>query len=149
LTKEAGLRRTAEDTAASKLTGAQAVPSYQVLGDTDLRDKDAVKAKLQQQGFQGVLVMRVAKVTEQVTPVGGPYGDFDGYYGWAGGLAYDPAYLETDTIVHVVSNLYSLPEGKMIWSGVSKTFDPSSTASFISDVTTAVAKSIQKERIVL
>lgn len=149
VSKDPGLRRMAEDTVASNLAGAQATPSYRVLGDTDIRDKEAVKAKLNEQGFQGALVMRVAKVSEQVTPVDGPYGTFDGYYGWAGAMAYDPAYLQTDTVVHVVSNLYSLRDGKLIWSGVSKTFDPSSAQSFMTDVSQAVAKSVQKDRLVL
>jgi len=149
LHKDPGLRRMAEDTVASQLTGAQAVPSYQILGETDLRNKDAVKAKLKEQGFQAVLVMRVTKVSEQVTPVDGPYGTFDGYYGWAGTMAYDPAYLQTDTVVHMVSNLYSLQDDKLIWSGVSQTFDPASAQSFMTDVSKAVAKSIQKDRLVL
>jgi len=149
LHRDPGLRRMAEDTMAARLTGARAVPSYQVLGETDLQNKEAVKAKLMEQGFQGALVMRVAKVTEQVTPVGGPYGTFDTYYGWAGPMVYDPAYLQTDTIVHMVSNLYSLQDGKLIWSGVSKTFDPASAQSFMNDVSKAVAKSIQKDRLVL
>jgi len=41
LTKDPGLRRMAEDTAASQMRGAQAVPSYQVLGDADLRNREA------------------------------------------------------------------------------------------------------------
>jgi hypothetical protein len=149
LARDPGLRRMAEDTMASRLRGAQAVPSYRVLGDVDIKDKDAVKAKLQEQGFQGALVMRLGKVTEQVSAVGGPYGSFDGYYGWAATTAYDPVYLQTDTIVHVASNLYSLPDGKLIWSGVSKTFDPASAQSFMTDVSTSVAKSIEKDRLVL
>ena len=95
LTKDAGLRRVAEDAAAAQMAGAQATPSYQVLGDADLKDKDAVKAKLKASGFNGVLVMRLASVNEQVTPVS-TYGDFDGYYGWAGGAVYAPGYMETD-----------------------------------------------------
>ena len=149
LTRDPGLRRMGEDMVASRLTGAQAVPSYRVLGDTDLRNRNAVKAKLSDQGFQGVLVMRVTRVSEQVTAVGGPYGTFDGYYDYAGTVAYDPAYLQTDTVVHVVSNLYSLQDQKLIWSGVSQTFDPASVQSFIDDVSKAVAKSIQKDRLVL
>ena len=113
LAKDPGLRRMAEDTAAANLTGAQAVPSYQVLGDTDLKNRDAVKEKLSSMGFQGVLVMRVASVNEQVTAVDGPYGTFDGYYDWAGAAVYAPGYLETDTVVHVVSNLYSLQDQKV------------------------------------
>jgi hypothetical protein len=147
LAKDPGLRRMAEDTAAQQLAGAQAVPSYQVLGDMDLKDREGVKAKLKEQGFQGVLVMRMAGVTEQVSPA--TYSTFDGYYGWASGAIYDPAYLQTDTVVHVMSNLYSLQDDKMIWSGVSQTFDPASAKSFMTDVSKAVAKSIQKDRLVL
>ncbi|HXJ22842.1 MAG TPA: hypothetical protein VMT03_21670 [Polyangia bacterium] len=147
MTKDAGLRRMAEDAAASQLQGAQAVPSYQALGDTDLKDKELVKTKLKEQGFQGVLVMRVARVTEQVDPVA--YGSFDAYYGWAGDAMYDPGLLQTNTVVHAVSNLYSLIDNKLIWSGTSQTFDPASAHSFMVDVSKAVAKSVQKDRLVL
>jgi hypothetical protein len=146
LAKDPGVRRMAEDTAASQLVGAQAVPSYQVLGDMDLKDRDAVKAKLKEQGFQGVLFMRIAGVTEQVSPAA--YSTFDGYYGVAGPMM-DPGYVQTDTVVHVVSNLYSLQDDKLIWSGVSQTFDPASAKSFMTSVSKAVAKSIQKDRLVL
>ncbi|HVU53106.1 MAG TPA: hypothetical protein VHL80_20625 [Polyangia bacterium] len=147
LAKDPGLRRMAEDTAASQLVGAQAVPSYQVLGDTDLKDRDAVKAKLKDQGFQGVLFMRLAGVTERISPM--QYGSFDGYYDYAAPALYDPAFVQTDTVVHVVSSLYSLQDDKLIWSGVSQTFDPASARSFMTDVSKAVAKSIQKDRLVL
>jgi hypothetical protein len=147
MTKDEGLRRMAEDAAAAQLQGAQAVPSYRVLGDTDLKDRAAVKAKLMEQGFQGVLMMRMAGVTEQVNPVA--YGTFDGYYGWAAGTVYDPAYLQTETVVHVISSLYSLQDDKLIWSGTSQTFDPASAKSFMTSVSKAVAKSIEKDRLVL
>src|SRR5436190_12010965 len=44
LTKDPGLRRQAEDTAVSQLQqkGGQAFPSYQLLGETDLKDREAV-----------------------------------------------------------------------------------------------------------
>lgn len=148
MTKDPGLRRMAEDSAAAQLAGAQATPSYQVLGDADLKDREGVKAKLKEAGYNGVLVMRLAGVSEQVTAVG-PYDTFDGYYDWAGGAVYAPGYLETDTVVRVISNLYSLQDNKLVWSGTSKTFDPTSASQFMGDVSKAVAKSLQKERIVL
>jgi hypothetical protein len=149
LVKDPGLRRMAEDSAAANLAGAQAVPSYQVLGNTDLRDRDAVKKVLAFQGFQGVLVMRLASINERVTPVPAPYATLDSYYAWAGTAVYAPGYLETDTVVHVISNLYSLQDQKLIWSGVSQTLDPASAKSFMNDVSKAVAKSLQKDRVVL
>jgi hypothetical protein len=149
ITKDAGLRRIAEDTTAANLAGAQAIPSYKILGDTDLKDLDAVKSKLRAAGINGVLTMRMTGVSEQVTDVGGPYGTFDGYWGYAAGAAYGPGYLDSETVVHMVSNLYSLEQNKLLWSGVSKTFDPSSAQDFMTDVSKAVAKSLEKERVVL
>ena len=139
----------AEDTTAANLKGAQAVASYQLLGDADLKDREAVKAKLKAAGISGVLVMRMTGVTEQVTPAAGPYGTFDGYYDYAAAGFYDPMYLQTDTVVHMVSNLYDLNHNKLIWSGVSQTFDPASAKSFMNDVSKSVAKSLKKERLVL
>src|SRR5436305_10911924 len=81
LSRDPGLRRMAEDTTAAQMAGAQATPSYQALGETDLKDRPTVKAKLKAAGFNGVLVMRLAGVTEQVTATG-PYDTFDGYYDW-------------------------------------------------------------------
>jgi hypothetical protein len=149
LHSDARLRQMCEETSASRLTGAQAVPSYRLLSHADLRNREAVKTKLKEQGFQGALIMRVTAVTEQVTAVDGPYGTFDGYYDWAGAAVFDPTYLQADTIVHMVSNLYSLQDEKLIWSGVSETFDPASAQSFMKDVSKAVAKSMQKDRLVL
>ena len=149
LHKDQGLRRMCEDASSSRLTGAQAVPSYQVLSETDLRDRRVVASKLKEQGFQGVLVMRIAGVTQQVSAPDEPYGPFESYYDWAGNAVFDPAVVETDTIVHMVSNLYSLQDGKLIWSGVSETFDPASAQSFMKGVSKAVAKSMQKDRLVL
>jgi hypothetical protein len=139
----------AEDTAAAQMTGAQAIPSYQLLGDADLKDREGVKTKLRAAGVSGVLVMRLAGVTERVTPVGGPYSTFDGYYDYADAAVYAPGYLETDTIVHVVSNLYDLNQNKLIWSGTSQTFNPASAKEFMTDVSKAVAKSLQKDRLVI
>lgn len=151
MAKDPGLRRQAEDSAAAQLQqkGAQATPSYQLTGDTDLKDKEAIKAKLKAAGVDGVLVMRVTRVSEQVNAVDGPYGTFDGYYDYAEGVAFAPGYLETDTIVHVVSNLYDLNKNKLIWSGTSKTFDPASAAQFMTDVSKAVATSLQKDRLII
>jgi hypothetical protein len=150
MTKDEGLRRMAEDAAVSQLQakGAQGIASYQVLGDVDMKDREAVKAKLRAAGADGVLVMRMTGVSQQVSMVGGPYSTFDGYYG-AGMMVYDPGYVQTDTIVHVVSNLYSLDQNKLIWSGTSQTFDPSSATQFMNDVSKSVAQSLQKDRLIL
>jgi hypothetical protein len=149
LSADPGLRRMAEDAAASHITGTVAEPSYRYVPDADVRNQETVKALLLAHGFDGALVMRVAGVTEQIRSIPGPYYTFDGYYAWAGAAVFAPGYLETDTIVHVVSNLYSLPENKLIWSGVSRSFDPISTKAFMNDVSKTVAKSLVQDRVIL
>lgn len=149
MTKDPGLRRMAESAAAQNLVGAQAVPSYQVLGDTDMKDKDAVQQKLKSQGFQAVLLMRLAGVNERVDFAAAPVATFGGYYGMWGDRIYEPGFVQTDTIVHVISTLYSLEDEKLIWSGTSQSFDPASAHSFMNDVSKAVAKSLQKDRVIL
>jgi hypothetical protein len=149
LSSDPGLRRMAEDSAASHITGTVAEPSYRYVPDADVRNQEAVKALLLARGFDGALVMRVAGVTEQIRSFPGPYYTFDAYYAWAGAAVFAPGYLETDTIVHVVSNLFSLRENKLIWSGVSRSFDPGSTKALMNDVSQTVAKSLVKDRIVL
>ena len=149
LTREPGLRRMTEDAAASRLGGAQAVPSYKILGETDLRDREAVTTTLRKQGFQGVLLIRMAAITEQITPAPAPYGSFNSYYGWAAGAVYDPAYLQRVTFVNIVSNLYSLADDNLIWSGVSQTLTPASAKESMTSVSNVFARSIQKDRLVL
>ncbi len=120
-----------------------------MLGDTDMRDKNAVQEKLTSQGFQAVLLMRLAGVNEQVDVAGPAFATFGDYYGAMGPAIYDPGFVQTNTIVHVISTLYSLQDQKLIWSGTSQSFDPASAQSFMNDVSKAVAKSLQKDRVVI
>lgn len=149
LHRDLWLRQMGEETVAARLTGAEAVPSYRILDAADLRNRELVKTRLKAQGFRGALIMRITRVSEQVTEVDGPFCTFDGYYDWADAAVSDPTYLQADTTVRMVSNLYSLQDQKLIWSGVSETFDPASARAFMKDAAKAVAKSIQKDRLVL
>jgi hypothetical protein len=149
LAKDQGLQHVAEDIVAANMTSVQAVPSHRILGDTDVRDREGVKYQLSLQGFQGVLVMRLASVGDRVFAVDGSRGTFDGYYDWAGNVVYDPGYLETETAVHVISNLYSVQSQKLIWSSVSQIFDRASARSSINDVSKAFAKALEKDRLII
>jgi hypothetical protein len=144
LTPDEGIRRMAEDEVAHSIKSAEVVPSYLALGGTDLAATKAVKAKLREGGYQGVLVIRVASVKEQPVVTAGPYMTFDGYYDYAAGTAM----VEMDTTIKVVSNLYSLDGNKLVWSGVSSTFDPSSLRQMVGDVAHAVAKDLEKNHLI-
>jgi hypothetical protein len=147
ISRDETMRRTVEDSMAQKLAaeGVRAVPAYTILGDADIRDGDGTKAKLLAAGYDGMVALRlVGKETKvEVTP---PM--YVGYWGPAWGGAYDPGYLSTETVVRVETSVYALGDGKLVWSGLSKTIDPSSMKSAINDVTKVVATALQKQQVV-
>jgi hypothetical protein len=146
LTREEGLRRMCEDEAVQQIATGTVLQSYVALGDVPLSDRDAVKARLRSQGFDGVLMMRFAGVSEQVNLGPAPVATFDTYYPWAYGMAYTPT---VDTIVRMIANVYSLPLNRLIWSGSSKTFDPSSARTTVEDVSKAVGRELKKNHLLI
>jgi hypothetical protein len=51
----------------------------------------------------------------------------------------------------MATSLYDLrtPDGKLVWSGASKTFDPSSARQVVDEVSHEVAKALQKDHLIL
>ena len=117
MTKEAGLRRMAEDRLASRLPGG--VPSYRVIPDDQLTDLDSVRVHLAAGNFDGVVVMRLVGEETAVTTA---YPGFYGYWGYwntaYGAVAY------TSKLYSVETTLYTMPSGKLVWMGRSETIDP-------------------------
>ncbi len=69
ISKDAGLRRAAEDHLARKM--GNAVPAYTVFPDALLQDKDQAKAWVKQQGFDGAVILRPARAEQETTVVPG------------------------------------------------------------------------------
>jgi hypothetical protein len=144
------LRRNAETTLARELAskGVYAIPGYQLLGDEPVKDKEAVRQKLQAAGIDTAVVMRVVDRRQEVTyvpPAPGPYyGSFSGYYGYGWSAVSDPGYMQTTTIVSVETLLYSVSDDKLLWGGVSDTADPKKLDHVVKDVVEAAAKEMKK-----
>jgi hypothetical protein len=147
ISRDVTVRRAVEDSMAQKLAplGVRAVPAYSILSDDELKDRERAKAKLAAGGYDGVVALRlVGKETKIVaTP-----SNFYGYWGTAWPGAYDPGYLSTETVVRVETNVFSLADDKLVWSGISKTIDPNTIRSTIDDVTKVVAKALEKQQII-
>ena len=62
---------------------------------------------------------------------------------------YSPDYLREDKTVRVETNLYatSTPEGELVWTGLSDSFNPSSAKKAINNVVKVVVKDLEKEGI--
>jgi hypothetical protein len=148
------VRRAAEDTLARELTarGAQGVPSYTLFEGRNHKDKDAVKARMEQAGLDAVVVLRAVGKDKELTYTPGMYstmpmyGSFwGGYYGFGWGAVYDPGYLTTNTIYTVETLVYSLRQDKLIWAGTSETTNPSKVDSFVRELAGKVVDQMTKE----
>jgi hypothetical protein len=141
VSRDGAIRRNAEDEMAREIQGVNATPAYQVLKDEDTKDSAVAQAKLKAAGFDGVVAMRMIgkERTIDAAPVA-PYPGFGVYWGAAWPAAYDPAYLETDTIVRMETNAYSLSSDKLVWSGLSRTFDPQDARQLVDQVAQSAAK---------
>jgi hypothetical protein len=119
------MRRAAEDQLARDLLarGVQATPSYAVLDDAELRNRDAVRSKLLKLGYDGIVTMRIVDRFQELEYMPST---FDGYWGYAYPYFYspgyyDPGYMYTETVVRVETAAYSLRTNQLVWSALTKT----------------------------
>ncbi len=132
-------RRTLEDgfVAALATHGVRATQSYHLLPDQIPSANDA-RAALRKGGFDGALVSTPRGVKEQVTVI--PGGGFYDYWGpmWAGA----PGYVETDQFVKFETTIWDPNTGKMVWSALTQTENPSSGRDFITSLVKKVVPSM-------
>jgi hypothetical protein len=111
-------------------------------------DKEALLADLTRTRADHAVFMRIIDRHQEVSYVPGTswYPGF--YYDpflWHGGVYlgpgvsypwpyYDDGYYRVDTVVSVETLIYSVPDGKLIWSGLSRTLNPSEVDDFVEDL---------------
>jgi hypothetical protein len=154
-----GVRADFED-ALSKLVardGLEAVPGNTILlrpEGTEL-DMNYLKTQIKEFKVDAVIVSRLVKVETKTTYIPGQayvvpypyYRSFYGYYGTLYPVVYSPDYLSEDTIVRVETSVYATktPDGELVWTGISDTFNPRSADKAIDGVSKLLVKELQKE----
>lgn len=143
-------RRTVEDNIV-KLLKTKGYTSYQYLGQNSQLSQEELTAKIKEDSFDGAVVMRLVdkeKETEYVPGTGtypSYYRGFGSYYGSAYGGYNDPGYYKENKIYSVETNLYSLKENKLIWSGVTNTVNPSDLDKMIAQIGKVVTEEMKKQ----
>jgi hypothetical protein len=102
--------------------------------------------------IDAVVVSRLVKIHTNITYVPGtPYFDpyyntFYGYYGAVYPLVYSPGYLSEEKTVQVETNFYAAtpPDGQLVWTGTSDTFNPSSAHKVIQGLVQLVVQQLEK-----
>jgi hypothetical protein len=149
MSSEEAVRRSSEDRLVQYIGPERSAPSYTLLSSAEIQDKEKAKEKVRAAGFDGVVVMRTIGKREQVTYVPPSYyHDYWGYNSMGWGAAYDPGYLSTDTTVSVETNIYSLADEKLIWSGLSETFDPGNTPNMVDEIAKAAAEELERRGLI-
>jgi hypothetical protein len=147
-------RRGAEAALAAELSrrgGVEAIPSYTVIPDEVIQDKDKSKPYIDKTGAQYAVVMRATGTDKELSgsrPMyTGPYygGFYGGFYGWGWGAAYSPGYLRTDTVVHVETLVYDLKNDKLVWAGQSETMNPSNAEKMVKELVDEASNEMRKQ----
>ena len=156
-----GVRADFEDALAKLVArdGVEAIPGNTILlrpEDTKL-DLNYLKTQIREFKIDAVIVSRLVKVETNVTYIPGqaysmPYPYYRSFYGYYGALypvVYSPDYLREDKTVRIETNVYDTrsPDGEIVWTGISDTFNPRSPDKAIDAVTKLIVKELQKESI--
>lgn len=161
LSDKTDVRADFEDALSTRIQrpGLEAIPGNTIL----LRPEgtkvtlDYLKTQVRDHNIDAVIVSRLVKIEKNLTYVPGTYyqppypyySTFYGYYGTVYPVVYSPGYLKEEKKVRVETNLYSTatPDGELLWTGVSDTFNPSSAQKAIEGIVKVVVKQLEKERI--
>jgi hypothetical protein len=112
---------------------------------------------VKEQNFDTIVVGRLTKKDTTTTYVPGQvytpfpyYGTFYGYYGALSPLIYSPGYMETEKEAQVEVNAYNTakPDGELVWTGTTNTFDAGSVKKVIKDLVKIVTKGLEKENLI-
>lgn len=161
LVKDEASRRTAENRIAA--SNPIFKTSYQYLNETTKQLTQEQKLKiLQDENFDGVITLRLVSKEKETNYVPGTYtgmyyGGFDGMYAgmygygfgnWYGMYSpyfYDLGYYQETTSYMVETNIFSLKENKLIWTGTTKSEYVNDLGSTVDAIMEAVIKEMRKD----
>jgi hypothetical protein len=139
-------RHSAEDELVRQLAPGRATPSYTLFRENELGDREGLKQRAHEMGFDGLVVFRIAQVEKEATWVPGSY--WGPYYAIGGWPYWDPGYVRTDTVVYVETDVYSVGDDRLVWAARSKTYDPRSLRSLVDEVSKSVSKQMKKQGLI-
>lgn len=154
MARDGVLRRKAEDelvlvlqrSPRAQASAMTITPSYNVLDESEVRSTTRAREKMKAEGFDGAVLVSFLSAQEKITVEAGSYpaGGMWGYYGRRGAF-YDPVSVRSDTIVRIQTDIYSVEQEKLLWSGVSRSMNPSNVEGLVKGVADAVAAELREE----
>ena len=149
MVKDETSRRVIEDELVKRLKTA--VPSYQSLTTDMLKEasEEALTTVLVKDKFTHVLLMRLADIEKETSYVHGTttgfYGGYGRYYGYGAGMYASPGYYTTDKNYFIETTVYSVEPNKLLWTGTTKTVNPSKMNKTVNDIADVVAAKMKQD----
>ena len=145
-------RRKAEDQMVGYFYG-KGVASYDYLDkNISTKNEDAIRDKIKKDGFDGAVTMRLLDVDKEdvysrgnIAMYPSYYRNFSGYYFRNWGYYSNPGYYSTTKTYTVETNVFSIKEDKIIWTGITKTTDPSGVVKMTEEIAKAVFNEMVKQ----
>ncbi|MEP6675856.1 MAG: hypothetical protein ABJA78_11895 [Ferruginibacter sp.] len=119
--------------------------------------EDQVADRLHRSGYDAVITVSIldkqkdtsyTPSTVQYQPYNQVYySRFGRYYTTVYDRVYTPGYYSTDTKYFLESNLYDIATGDLIYSGQTKSFDPSSSEALASDNSKKILKDMKQQKL--
>jgi hypothetical protein len=127
----------------------EAVPSYTILSMNDLDNKESSKAKVSDKGFDGAILIHYADSTEESRYDPDAYNKWNTYNDfWSIYAGVYNSMNPRNTKLYVEIMLYSLKEGKLIWSGITETKNPKNPAKVVGDMAAETTKTLRKQGLI-
>jgi hypothetical protein len=136
-----------ENAFADKLAalGAIGIGSANVFPDREELSREKVGAWVRDEGIRGVLVTRVQHVKREqryVPPT--TSWDLYGYYSYWSPVVSSPGYVVEETTLILETSLFDASNGKLVYTAVSESFQPSSRQQVVHEVVDALTKDLQE-----
>ena len=138
--------------------GIETIPGNQILLRPDPKakpDLDYLRAQIRDNHIDAVVVSRLLKVNKKVISVPSstyraPFPYYYSFYGYLGAVypvTYSPGYERRDITVSVETNVYAIskPDGDLVWTGVSDSFNPKSAKKVADGLVKEVPKQMEKD----
>ena len=116
-------------------------------------ESDLERAKVarvsRENGFDAVLAIQLLEIGKKTRIVGG----HPGYSPYAPGYlgVYDPVFTPGYVVQHEVifleTTLYDVESERLVWSGITETFNPSSTSKLIDELAAVVLERMDKDKV--
>ncbi|MGL2963539.1 hypothetical protein ACSVH2_06930 [Flavobacterium sp. RSB2_4_14] len=150
LVKDETSRRVIEDILVTRFNN-NAAASYKTITLDMLKNasENSLDEQLQKGNFTHVLLMRLADVEKDTYYVEGTttayYGGYGRYYGYGAGYYSSPGYYTTDKNYFVETTVYSVNPNKLLWTGTTKTVNPSKIDKTVNEIADAVSVKMRND----